>query len=104
MPFCPLCYESEAILSKTFRPGNRDGVFIWKNFQPSCRDVGWKKPRSRQASHPTLSYVHSEIFTKDLVMYRDLGNRASPVNRDHMKKPLGQLVINLDKLQNMHAF
>ena len=47
-----------------------------------------EKPRSREPSHPNLSYEHSEIFTKDLVVYRDLGNRASPVNRDHMKRPL----------------
>ena len=47
-------------------------------------------PRSRffQPRSPTLSYEHSDIFTKDLVMYLDLGNRASPVNRDHMKRPI----------------
>ena len=28
MPFWLLCYESEAILSKTFHPGNRDGMFM----------------------------------------------------------------------------
>ena len=50
-----------------------------------------EKPRSRQPSHSTLSYEHSEIFTKDLVVYRDLKNRASPVNRDHMKRPLEPL-------------
>ena len=33
-------------------PGNRDEVFIWQNFQPAYRDLGWKN--------------------------RDLGNRASP--------------------------
>ena len=42
MPFCLLCCKSEAILSKTFCPGNQDGVLIWKNFQPGCRDLGWK--------------------------------------------------------------
>ena len=47
-----------------------------------------ENPRSRQLSHPTLSYKHSEIFTKDLVVYRDLENRPSPVNRDRMKRPL----------------
>ena len=59
IPFCPLCCESEAILSKTFRPGNRDGVFIWKNFHPGCRDLSWKN--------------------------RDLGNRAIPPF--HMNTP-----------------
>ena len=43
-------------------PGNRDEVFIWQNFQLAYRDLGWKN--------------------------RDLGNRASPVNRAHMKRPL----------------
>ena len=33
-------------------PGNRDEVFIWQNFQPAYRDLGWKN--------------------------RDLGNQASP--------------------------
>ena len=33
-------------------PGNRDEVFIWQNFQPAYRGLGWKN--------------------------RDLGNRASP--------------------------
>ena len=40
MPFCQLCCESEAILSKTFCPGNRDGVFTWTKIQPGCRDLG----------------------------------------------------------------
>ena len=51
-------------------PGNWDEVFIWQNFQPA------------------LSYEHIENFTKDLEVRRDLGNRASPVNRAHMKRPL----------------
>lgn len=47
-----------------------------------------EKPRSKEPSHPTVSYEHSEVFTKDLVGYRDLGNLASPVNLDHKKRPL----------------
>ena len=54
-------------------PGNRDELFIWQNFQ--------------HAYHPALSYEHIENFTKHLEVRRDLGNRASPVNRDHMKRP-----------------
>ena len=46
-----------------------------------------KKSRSRQPSHPMLSYEDSEIFTTDLVVCRDLENRASAVNRDHIKLP-----------------
>ena len=53
MPLCwPLCFESEAILFKKFRPGHWAGVFIWENFHPGYRDLGRKN--------------------------RDLGNRASP--------------------------
>ena len=47
-----------------------------------------ERPRSRQPSQPALSFEHIEVFTKDLEVRRDLGNRASPVNRAHMKRPL----------------
>ena len=45
-------------------------------------------PRSREPSQPALSYEHIENFTRDLEVRRDLANRASPVNRAHMKRPL----------------
>ena len=44
--------------------------------------------RSREPSQPAISYEHIENFTKDLEVRRDLGNRASPVNRPHVKRPL----------------
>ena len=31
----------------------------------------------------------SNFFTKEIGVKRDLGNRAIPVNRDHMKRPSG---------------
>ena len=37
IPFSPLSGESEAILSKMFRPGHRAKVFIWENFHPRYR-------------------------------------------------------------------
>ena len=37
----------------------------------------------------TLSYKHNENFTKDLEVRRDIGNRASPIDRAHVKRPLG---------------
>ena len=46
-----------------------------------------EKPRSRQPSQPALSYEDVEIFLKDQGMCRDLRDRASPVNRAHMKRP-----------------
>ena len=42
MPFWPICCESDAILFKKFRPGERAGVFIWENFHPGHRDIGRK--------------------------------------------------------------
>lgn len=75
MPFWPLFCESEAILSKKFRPGYPDCQKIFSPVQS----------RSRQSSQPTFTYEHSEMFTKDLVVCRDLANRASPVDRAHMK-------------------
>ena len=45
-------------------------------------------PRSREPSQLALSYEHIENFTKDLEVRRDLEKMASPVNRDHMKRPL----------------
>ena len=45
-------------------------------------------PRSRELSQPALSYEHIENFTKALEVRGDLGNRASAVNRAHMKRPL----------------
>ena len=46
-----------------------------------------KKLRSRKPSQPALSYEHIENFTKNLKVRQDLGNRASPVNRAHVKRP-----------------
>ena len=35
-------------------PGNRDEVFIWQNFQPAYRDLGWKnQDLGNQASLPS---------------------------------------------------
>ena len=65
MPFWPPCCKSKANLSKHFRPGNRARVFIKENFHPGCRDLGCRN--------------------------RDLGNRAGPVNRAHVKRPLGEV-------------
>ena len=44
-------------------------------------------PRPRELSQLAISYEHVENFTKDLEVRRDLGHRASPVNRAHMKRP-----------------
>ena len=60
-------------------------------------------PRSREPSQPALSYEHIENFTKDLEVRRDLGNRASPVNRAHMKRPLLRRSHWVDLWQEPHT-
>ena len=78
MSFWPPYCERKANLSKKFRPSNRAEVFIWENFHPGYRDLG-----------SAFSYEHIAIFTKDIGVSRDLGNRASPVNGADMKRPSG---------------
>ena len=76
---------------KMFRPGIRAGVFIWekfKQFPTRLTRSRSQKLRSRLPGQPAFSYEHIEIFVKKRVARRDLGNRASPVNRAHMKRPL----------------
>ena len=46
-------------------PGYQDEVFIWQNFQPAHRDLGWKN--------------------------RDLGNRASPPSHMNISKILQRI-------------
>ena len=44
-------------------------------------------PSSWKPSQPALSYEHIKNFAKDLEVRQDLVNRASPVNRAHMRRP-----------------
>ena len=71
---------------KKFRPGDRDGVFIWENFHPGYRDIGGKNRDPGNRASPA-SYERIDIFTKKRVARRDLWNWASPVDRAHMKRP-----------------
>ena len=88
MPFGPPCcvmklrcyvfdHLTHALLRR-IHPGKWDEVFIWQNFP------------ARLPTQAALSYEHIENFTKDLEVRRDLGNRARPVNRAHMKRPSNQ--------------
>ena len=75
----------------TRMPGIRAGVFIWeefKKFPARLTRSRSQKPRSRLPGQPAFSYEHIEIFVKKRAARRDLGNRASLVNRAHMKRPL----------------
>ena len=48
IPFWPLSGESEAILSKMFRPGHQAGEFIWEKFSSRFTEISVrKKPRSQ---------------------------------------------------------
>ena len=72
-----LCHFGRYVAkAKLFRrkscvPVTRTGVFIWLFI--------WQ---------PGFSHEHIEIFTKEGEARRDLGNRASLVDRAHMKRPL----------------
>ena len=79
MPFWPLRCKSEAIFSEKVCPGDRAGVFLWENFHPSYKDLG------RKRGQPSLLNEHINILQRK--KWRDFGNRASPVDRAHMKRP-----------------
>ena len=90
--------KAKLICQNHFRPGNQAGVFIWENFHPGCRDLGWRnRDLSNRAGPPSHMHEHIEIFTKELGVRRDLGNRVSPVNWAHMKRPLE--VCNFSRLK-----
>ena len=48
---------------------------------PAYRDSGWKNRDLKNRFSPPSHTEHIENFTKDLKTRRDIGNRASPVNR-----------------------
>ena len=77
MPFWPLqsiyC-KSEAVLSKNFRHGHPGGsVNVFGEILISVVEVSLDE--------------HIEIFQRERVTRRDLGNRATPVDRAHIKRP-----------------
>ena len=88
MPFWPICCESDAILFKKSRPGDRAVVFIWENFHSGSRDIGRKNRDLGNRASPASHMRHIDIFTKKRVAMRDLGNRASPVDWANMKRSL----------------
>ena len=81
------CHPGRQSLS-LFHSGNRAEVFIWRNFQPAYWRPRLEKPRSREPSHPALSYEQGENFTRDLEVRRDLRNPARTVNRVHVQRLL----------------
>ena len=71
-----------------FRPGNRGEVFIWENFIPVEEVSVVETEISVAGLARLLIYEHIEIFTKEIGVRRDLVNRASQINRAHMKRAL----------------
>ena len=80
MPFSPLCFESEAIMSRNFSfrlpglEGSYEKIFI--------RPVS---ARSRSRFFHMNTWI---FFTNGRAARRDLGNRAIPVDRSYMNRPL----------------
>ena len=63
------------------------GWSVHMDFHPGYWDLGGRNGDLRNRASPPLSYEHINIFTKKRVARRDLGKRASPVDRAHMKRP-----------------
>ena len=49
--------------------------------------VGKTEISGTEPAYPLIMPEHIENFTKDSEVRREIGNRASPVNRAHMKRP-----------------
>ena len=61
MPFWPIYCESDAILFKKFRPGDRVGVFIWENVHTGYRNLGRKNGDLGNRASPA-SHINTSIF------------------------------------------
>ena len=79
-------YTILAAMLRKFRPGYPGWSIHMQKFSSRYRDLS-RKNRDL-GSQPSFRYEHIDIFTKEGVGRRDLGNRASPVDRTHMKRPL----------------
>ena len=78
--FCHCCWDSEAILSKTVSvPVTRAELFIWK--YPQYRDLGRKVRDFGNRDSPASHLKQLSFFPKKRAARRDLGNRASSVDR-----------------------
>ena len=60
-------------------------------------EMSGAKTKISVIGQPGLSYEHIDIFTKKRMARRDLGDRASPVDRAHMKRPLLRKRTSLNK-------
>ena len=91
---CPVL-KAKLICQKYISPGNQAEVFIGKIFIPVAQiSVEETEISVYRLAHLSFSYEHIAIFTKEIGVRRNLGNRASPVNRAYMKRPLIQSEFN----------
>ena len=71
-------------------------MLVWENFHLCYRDLGRKNRvlgnRASPASHMNTS-IFLQKLTKKRAARRDIGNRASPVDRAHMKRPLVEIFV-----------
>ena len=72
---------------KMFHPGHPGWIVIWKNFHPQYRDLGRKVRDFGNRGSPASHLKQLNFFPKKRAARRDLGNRASSVDRAHMKRP-----------------
>ena len=80
--------------SVTIHPSNLAEVFIRLNFQPAYRDPGRENRDLWNRARPPSHVKPSKIFTKDLKVRRDVGNRASYCrSRAHVKRHLDKKKI-----------
>ena len=79
--------KAELFCQKSFVPVTRVGVFKWENSHPGYRDLGFCDRDLGNLASPAFHMNGSEIFMKERVSRRDIGNRASPVDWAHIKTP-----------------
>ena len=74
--------RSKLYCLKSFVPITRAGVFIWEKFHPGYRDLG---NRASPASHMNTTRLLRRKEWRGEIWQTD---RASPVYRAYMKRPL----------------
>ena len=76
---------------KAGQPGYRDLGFYDRAVGSYEEAIGRRNRDLGNRAGPPFHMNTSNFFAKEIGVKRDLGNRAIPVNRDHMKRPLDKL-------------
>ena len=56
-----MCKMQQAMQDDAIWTGNRDDVFIWQNFQPAYRDLGWKNQETTKANNTVNKLLDGEV-------------------------------------------